>query len=647
MKENVPEKNKDGSIDLIGPWKEKYGAKTNAPAESAHTEVPLDSLNDLDTAREAIASGEARLMDDPVEKEENTEWPLDSLNDLDTAREAIANGEASIISGSETQPSEEEQFREIVSTWGEEYREKEKEVSAEASAQMREDAGHLEAAGIDKEKAQGLTFAANAFMEAPNGFMQQWQVSLSAETAPSAAKENGKDAEAALLSPENVKRVEVIREKTASFEEAVDARVPEQHKPFIERIQQKLDSLEKRYSKCPRWGKALISGGLISAGIAGVATGGALGATVAGIGWAGARAVSYLGAYSLMRGFTKEENLERQGLKNVHRGTAIAYALAMPYVVEALNSQFGISEKVAQMYADWFGGGTPPAESVRPSGAGFGGPDTVINPLLMGDEPVPLSPSTGGPGFGGKDIDVAPLLMGDEPVPPATPAPEAVERTGGSNGAFAEPSPEMVRYFEGKITIKSGDTVWGLIQERLGPTGSPADVLKRVEYLKSLPVDELKKLGIGPWQESFKGFMIKPGDAIDLSPLDTLGPPKGGFVWNPVPAAAVAPTPEPIPAGMSYEQVAMHKFTDIQNLFGPTGNVGENAFHTQGSKVAVETYLQANLERRSVAGPIPGLSVAQVSNVREYIQAMATQYGIPQTGTLEQFMNKVAIAKSR
>lgn len=641
---------KDGSIDLIGPWKEKYGSKTTVPVESTHNEIPVESLDDLDAAREAIASGEARLIDGPVEKEENTEWPTDSLNDLDTAREAIASGEASLIGGAETQPSEEEQFREIFNTWGEEYQEKEKGLSPEAAAQMREDAAHLEAAGIEADKAKGLTFAVDAFMASPSGFMHP-------EMLTALKSKEGSDRpatpEVTPLSPEDTKRVEVIRENTASFEKAVDARIPEKHKPFFERIQQRLDSFEKYYSKLP-WGKkAMVSATLIGLGIAGATTAGTCGVTFMCLGWAGGRVASYLGAYSMMRGFTKEENLDRPGLQNVHRGTALAYAIFMPHIVEALNAQFGIGEKIAQRYADWFGAGTPTPPSIpaAPTGSGFGGPNTEINPLLMGDEPVPLPSPTGGPEFGGRDIDVAPLLMGDEPVPSAVPTPESPEavepRTGGTSSAFAEPSAEMARYFEGKIAVKPGNTVWGLIQERLGPNGSPADVLKRVEYLKSLPADELKKLGIGPWQESFKGFMIKPGDMLDLSSLDTLGPPKGGIVWNPIPAAAVAPIPEPIPAGVSYEQVATNKFNDIQTIFGPTGLAGENAFHTQGWNVPVEKYLQANLELKSSAGPIPGLSVDQVSKVREYIQAMATQYSIPQTGTLEQFMNKVAIAKSR
>lgn len=261
-----------------------------------------------------------------------------------------------------------------------------------------------------------------------------------------------------------------------------------------------------------------------------------------------------------------------------------------------------------------------------------------MNPLLMGNE-APLHP-----------------IEKDLPAPSESPAVRAEEFPRGGQGvASPEPPAEMARYFPDKITVKSGDTVWGIIEKQLGANGSAADVAARVNYLKGLPLEQLKAMGLGAWDPRIDGFMIQPGQTLDFSSLDTLPPPGGAAAVAP---AGVPSTPSAMPEKGPYSVVSPDalmemRMADIKSLYGSEkifglfgGDNGLKIYEDYVQKTNVNDYFVPGLEGTGAKSAIPGLSPEQAQATRSYLESMNRRYGIPLEGPMGEFMNKVAAARA-
>ncbi len=443
---------------------------------------------------------------------------------------------------------------------------------------------------------------ARAIIEATDVYTQGGGVEAAAQTLESGAA----PAEAIPPQPEMTpEQKELLIQRLGAATdraEIIISSAPAKHREWVKK---NLSSLDAQLNKAADWynrqnlaTKLALGGGLATVGMVGVVSGGWLGATVAGVTYLGGRGLGYLGALTMIDAVQKKLKPERTTWKGgaVKHAGALAFAVFMPSLVQYADQQVGASKLVREYVSDWFGGdkgGKSTASEIQSmTSDNFDVPKdpNPINPLLTGDERPTLEGALSQQEFSDPAIiDIPPGDANDIPLskepPPVTTAEfgsrevqpmtsdnfdvprdevraskgiepmtsdnfdVGVDRNPGGT-VFTEPPAELVRYFNEPVTVKPGDNVWNIIQNKLGPNGSAADVLARVEFLKSLSQWQQDSMGLGKWDNRIQGWNIMPGTVLHLDVLDVMPQPKGGGVAATVieQSRAIPPTESPAPA---------------------------------------------------------------------------------------------------
>ncbi|MBX9906774.1 hypothetical protein K2X96_02655 [Patescibacteria group bacterium] len=251
--------------------------------------------------------------------------------------------------------------------------------------------------------------------------------------------------------------------------------------------QKLVSKMWEKYQAMPWWKKGLVGGALFGAGMTGAAIGGTFGGAIALTSYAGGRALSFMGAMTMLKSMSSEE------VKTSKKGKAARILLATGLT-------FGVPAALQQLSESPFGAWVRDSISSWWNGA----PEAVVTPTPERLPPDGLAETT---------------VLG-EPTPERLPPDGLAETT-----VLGEPTPEPTPGTPlENTTVVRGDTVWGILERQLGgriPNFAENKNLildTYVKHLRGLSVDTLRGMGFEGMPPNID--KIWPGNVLKLSEIN-------------------------------------------------------------------------------------------------------------------------------
>ena len=262
--------------------------------------------------------------------------------------------------------------------------------------------------------------------------------------------------------------------------------------------QKLVSKMWEKYQAMPWWKKGLVGGALFGAGMTGAAIGGTFGGAIALTSYAGGRALSFMGAMTMLKSMSSEEVKTSKKGKAARILLATGLTFGVPAALQQLSeSPFGAW--VRDSISSWWTEDLTLREGLAPDAADLPNEDLTRRTGLAPDA---------------ADLPGEDLTRREGLAPDAADLPE--------RGAV---SPEVTPQISlENTTVVRGDTVWGILEQQLGgriPNFAENKNLildTYVKHLRGLSVDTLRGMGFEGMPPNID--KIWPGNVLKLSEIN-------------------------------------------------------------------------------------------------------------------------------